>query len=154
MAYTPREPQVLAVLTHGNPVLKKIAKEVVNVRDELIQSLINDMVLTSASAKKCVGLSAPQIGVSLRVIIVAPPGKDPRVLVNPRIIQWSSIRKSATEGCLSIPGVEREVNRSIRVTVSFQDRDGTLKTEKFKDFEARIVQHEIDHLNGVLITDK
>ncbi|MBI2120524.1 MAG: peptide deformylase [Parcubacteria group bacterium] len=153
MAYTPHEPQVLSIVECGDPILRWIAKEVKDFNNEGIQAFIDDMILTAASVDG-VGLAAPQVGVSLRIIVVAPTGKGQRALINPRITHLSSIRKIAVEGCLSIPGNPRKVKRSNRITASFQDRFGTHLEETFTGLEARIVQHEIDHLNGVLITDK
>jgi peptide deformylase len=152
MASTPREPQRLKISTSGDPILKAVAKEVEDVDDESVQALIDDMFLTRASEENCVGLSAPQVGQSLRIIIVAPEEKEPRVMINPAVATHPMSKlKSGKEGCLSVPGVEIEVKRQSRIRVSFLDRYGKEQKEIFSGFDARIIQHEVDHLNGKLI---
>jgi peptide deformylase len=129
-----------------------------------IQSLIDDMVDTMRVAPG-VGLAAPQVGVGLRVIVVeyAEPGEDPEAepkppklysVVNPEIVRQSETTVPGREGCLSIPGYVGEVERQEVVTVKGLDRHGRAFKLKAKGWLARIFQHEIDHLNGVLFTDR
>lgn len=144
------------------PVLRKKAKLVTRF-DESLQTLIDDMVETMREAPG-VGLAAPQVGVSERVIVVeyyeneededlenAP--KKLYALVNPEITRKSVELENGTEGCLSIPGYLGDVDRHLQITVKGQNRHGQPVTLKLKDWTARIFQHEIDHLNGVLFTD-
>ncbi len=148
-----------------NPVLRKKAKTVTQFDDKL-QTLIDDMVETMREAPG-VGLAAPQVGVLERVIVVeyyeneedeesdddtqAP--KRLYTIVNPEITRKSSEVEEGTEGCLSVPGFQGEVERHVAITVKGQNRHGQPVTLKLKDWTARIFQHEIDHLNGVLFTD-
>ena len=149
-----------------DPVLRKKTKTVTKF-DEKLQTLIDDMVETMRAAPG-VGLAAPQVGALERVIVVeyyeneededdeetdeAPP-KRLYTLVNPEITRKSVETEEGTEGCLSVPGFLGEVERPLAITVKAQNRHGQPVTLKLKDWTARIFQHEIDHLNGVLFTD-
>lgn len=146
-------------------VLRKKAKTVTKFDDKL-QTLIDDMVETMRAAPG-VGLAAPQIGVLERVIVVeyyeneedeedetgqeAP--KRLYTIVNPEITRKSTEMEEGTEGCLSVPGYLGEVKRHIAITVKGQNRYGQPVTLRLKDWTARIFQHEIDHLYGILFTD-
>jgi len=146
-------------------VLRKKAKTVTKFDDKL-QTLIDDMVETMRAAPG-VGLAAPQVGVLERVIVVEyyeneddeedegveNPPKRLYTLVNPEITRKSAEMEDGTEGCLSVPGYLGEVNRHLAITVKAQTRYGQPVTLKLKDWTARIFQHEIDHLYGVLFTD-
>jgi peptide deformylase len=147
-----------------DPVLRRKAKTVTKFDDKL-QELIDDMVETLREAPG-VGLAAPQVSVSERVIVVEYPEVEPEseeeeqevkprlyIVVNPEITRKSSEMEVGTEGCLSIPGFQGEVERHLAITVKGQNRYGQPLTLKLKDWTARIFQHEIDHLNGVLFTD-
>ncbi|KAF2957676.1 peptide deformylase [Thermotoga sp. Ku-13t] len=133
----------------GDPVLRKKAKEVSQI-DEYILSLIKDM-FEAMYAEDGVGLAAPQVGVSLRIIVM-DDGK-PRAMINPQIIYRSEEKIIGEEGCLSIPEVFENVERSKEVIVKYKDENGTEHEEKFIDYSARIVQHEYDHLDGILFID-
>jgi peptide deformylase len=148
-----------------DPVLRKKAKTVTKF-DEKLQTLIDDMVETMREAPG-VGLAAPQLGELVRVIVVeyfeneadeeledsSQAPKRLYTIVNPEITRRSTDVKVGTEGCLSVPGYNGEVERHLAVTVKGQNRYGQQVTLKLKDWTARIFQHEIDHLNGVLFTD-
>jgi peptide deformylase len=148
-----------------DPVLRKKAKTVTKF-DEKLQTLIDDMVETMRQAPG-VGLAAPQVGVLERVIVVEyyeneedeeneadqPAPKRLYTVVNPEITRKSADVEEGSEGCLSVPGYLGEVERPISITVKAQTRYGQPVTLKLKDWTARIFQHEIDHLNGVLFTD-
>jgi peptide deformylase len=147
------------------PVLRKKAKTVTRF-DEKLQALIDDMVETMREAPG-VGLAAPQVGELQRVIVVeyfeneedeelenaAEAPKKLYTIVNPEITRKSAEVETGTEGCLSVPGYNGEVERHLAITVKGQNRYGQPVTLKLKDWTARIFQHEIDHLNGVLFTD-
>ena len=148
-----------------DPVLRKKAKAVTQF-DEKLQTLIDDMVETMRAAPG-VGLAAPQIGVLERVIVVeyyeneddeddeevGNPPKKLYTIVNPVITRKSVEMEEGPEGCLSIPGYLGDVNRHLSITIKALTRHGQPITLKLKDWTARIFQHEIDHLEGVLFTD-
>jgi peptide deformylase len=156
---------VREIVTVPDPVLRRKAQKVTKFDDKL-QALIDDMVETMRAAPG-VGLAAPQIGVLEQIIVVEYFEKEedeeredaeaaPKrlyVVVNPEITRTSSETITGVEGCLSIPGYLGDVERFAAVTVKGQNRRGQPVTLKLKDWTARIFQHEIDHLNGVLFTD-
>ena len=157
---------VREIVTVPNEVLRKKTKTVTKF-DENLQTLIDDMVETMRDAPG-VGLAAPQIGVLEKVIVVeyyedeeaaesteddANLKKRLYTIVNPEITRKSNDMEVGTEGCLSIPGYLGDVDRHLAITVKGQNRHGQPVTLKLKDWTARIFQHEIDHLNGVLFTD-
>jgi peptide deformylase len=133
-----------------NPVLKQRAKKVSRI-DKSIQRLIDNMIETMKWAGG-VGLAAPQVGVSLRVIVCQLPEKELISLINPEIVRRSG-KQQVTEACLSVPGYYGEIERSASVTVKGKDRDGKVVRIKARDLTAEVLQHEIDHLNGVLYID-
>jgi peptide deformylase len=130
-------------------VLRKKAKEVSQI-DENVLSTIKDM-FEVMYAEDGVGLAAPQVGVSLRIIVM-DDGK-PRVMINPKIVYKSEEKVVAEEGCLSVPEIFENVERSKEVIVRYKDESGVEREEKFVDYSARIVQHEYDHLDGILFID-
>lgn len=147
------------IITVPHPTLRRKARPITRFDSEL-QTLIDDMVDTMRAAPG-VGLAAPQVDVSLRVIVVEyGDDKDenvpPRlyVMVNPEITRFSRETEIGIEGCLSIPGLLGDVERSTSITVKGQNRHGQPVKLKLRGWVARIFQHEIDHLNGVLFTDK
>lgn len=138
----------------GDPVLRQKAEPVVEVDDE-VRHLIADMFETMYDADG-VGLAAPQVGVSLRVIVVDPRDESvpPFALVNPEIVERAEEVERGEEGCLSIPGLREIVERSARVVVEGLDRDGLPRRIEAEGLVARILQHEIDHLDGILFIDR
>lgn len=128
-------------------VLSKRAKKVPSI-DSSIQRLIDDMVKTMQQSNG-VGLAAPQIGVSLRVMVLQMPEEEPWAIINPEIVKRSGERE-VIEGCLSIPGYQGEIKRSTSVTVKGLDRQGKAIRIKATGLRAQALEHEIDHLNGVL----
>lgn len=141
---------VRPILTHPNPLLRQRSKRVRAV-DESVERLIDDMVETMRQGNG-VGLAAPQIGVLLRVIVIELPEEDVIVLVNPEIVRRSGERL-VEEGCLCLPGYKGEITRSEKVTVKGLDRHGKEIRIKGEDLLAQVLQHEIDHLSGVLYVD-
>lgn len=135
-----------------NPVLRRKAKKV-SIMDNSTKKLIKDMVETLHNAKG-VGLAAPQVGVSLRIVVLQMPETDdpPIVLVNPEIIKRSGER-TVSEGCLSIPGYVADITRSEAVTVKGQNREGKPVRIKACEIMAQALEHELDHLNGILYID-
>jgi len=141
----------------GDPVLREPADEVGEV-DEEVQTLLKDMLETMYRAGG-IGLAAPQVGVSRRVIVVdlgegSEEGVGPVALVNPRVVQSSKKTDRAPEGCLSIPGMEEIVERPADVTVEGLDPEGDPVVMEVSGLLSRAIQHEIDHLDGVLFIDR
>lgn len=147
------------IVTVPDPVLRRKAHKVSDFGTDL-QRLIDDMVVTMREAPG-VGLAAPQVNVSLRVIVVEFGDEDDEeaptklyAVVNPEIARASGETVMGTEGCLSIPGFVGEVERLKSVTIKGQNRRGQPVRIKADGWLARIFQHEIDHLEGVLFTDR
>ncbi|MBV8118246.1 MAG: peptide deformylase [Candidatus Eremiobacteraeota bacterium] len=153
-------PYVRPILTDGEPVLRKTAKKVSakELRDPLFQQLIDDMFETMYDAPG-VGLAAPQIGISKRIFVM-DVGEDEEhpeggryAVINPKI-ELAEEEVEMTEGCLSVPGFVGELPRYRRVRVSGLDRNGERVVLEGVELFAQALQHEIDHLNGVLYSDK
>ncbi len=138
----------------GSEVLRTPAEEVAEVDDEL-RRLIGDMFETMYRAEG-VGLAAPQVGISRRVIVVDVHDDEvkPFALVNPRLVESSKETEKGEEGCLSIPGLAAAVERAAHVVVEGLDRDGNPLRVEGGGLLARCLQHEIDHLDGVLFIDR
>ncbi len=134
-----------------DPMLRKKAKRVPGI-DKSIQRLIDDMVETIQQVNG-VGLAAPQVGVPLRVIVLRMPGEEPMAIINPEVVKRVG-EQEVTEGCLSIPDYFGELKRSASVTVKGQDRQGKAIRIKATGLMAEALEHEIDHLNGVLYIDR
>lgn len=138
----------------GDPVLREKAVPVEEVSDE-VRSLIDDMFDTMY-AEEGVGLAAPQVGVGQRVIVVDPHGEgvEPFALINPEIVHFSTELQRGEEGCLSIPGLKEIVERSVDVRVEALDAQGRPVSLEAEGLLARILQHEVDHLDGILFIDR
>jgi len=160
---------ILPIVAYGDPILKMVAEEITENSLELTQ-LIADMFETMYLAKG-VGLAAPQIGKSIRLFIVdgAPfadeEGEEPdpkavgiesfkKVFINPIIEEQSGEVWAFQEGCLSIPKIRENVHRKETILVSYFDENWLFHEERFDGYAARIIQHEYDHLEGVLFIDK
>ena len=141
---------VLPILTQESPILRQRAKRVPRI-DDGIRKLIDDMVETMIAAPG-VGLAAPQVGVPLRVIVFKTD-QNLHTLVNPEMVK-SEGEQTGLEGCLSIPGYVGEVTRAMRVVARGMNRHGKTVRVKGDGLLARAIQHEIDHLDGVLFTDR
>jgi len=139
------------ILTDNAPLLRQIADEVRvgDIATAGIQGIINDLVATAKSTP-CAGLAAPQIGVSLRVVLLMEPLV---VLVNPVVTPVGSETATNYEGCLSVPGLRGEVTRPRTVRVQALDRSGKAVDITMTGMRSAVVQHEVDHLNGILYTD-
>lgn len=143
---------VYQVVTIGDEILREKAKEVTKF-DDRIYKLLNNM-LETLTQEDGVGLAAPQIGVSKRVIIAYNEEIDEVVeIINPEIVSFSG-EIIDNEGCLSVPGRVGKVNRAKEIVVKGQNADGKLIEFNASGMFARIIQHEIDHLNGILFIDK
>lgn len=137
-----------------NKLLRRVSKEV-TVFDISIIKLISDLRDTLRSLGG-VGIAAPQIGVSKRVIIVGRPGildLSELIMINPKILDQSVETQPSKEACLSVPRHSGIIERHKNIYVQFQDKTGNMRKIIAEGFQACIIQHEIDHLNGVLFTD-
>ena len=155
------------VVLMNHPILRRKAHKVRPADIPALGELIDDMIETMR-AEPGVGLAAPQVGVSLRLAVIeyapplpedAPPGTPPPrprryVIINPEIVSRSSEMVTDIEGCLSVPGYVGRVTRHAAVTVMALNRQGRPQKIKAQGWLARIFQHEIDHLNGVLFVDR
>jgi len=136
----------------GDEILRKISKKV-DVIDDNIKQLVEDMFETMYYADG-VGLAATQIGILKRIIVIDIEVIK-KVMINPEIISEStSEMQDGPEGCLSVPGIEDNVRRPKVLTVRYMNLDGEIITEEARDLYARVICHEVDHLNGILFTDK
>ena len=163
---------ILPIVAYGDPVLKKEADEIGESYPKL-KELIENMFETMNGAQG-VGLAAPQVGFSIRVFIVdtspfAEMDEDEeqdeseeelaklkgfkKVFINPIILDEEGLNWKFNEGCLSIPGVREEVSRQPELTIEYFDENFELKEEKYDGLIARVIQHEYDHVDGVLFTD-
>ncbi len=143
---------VLTVRKYGDPILRRRAEPVSEVTPE-IRAILHDMIDTMY-CEVGVGLAAPQVGISLRLMVVDDEkGRGPRALVNPEIVDQGG-RVVAEEGCLSIPGIFAPVARAEWVRLEAQDEEGQPVTVETKGLYARVIQHEMDHLDGVLFIDR
>ncbi len=143
------------ILTVPDPVLRRQAKPIERVDAEL-RRLIEDMLATMYDAPG-IGLAAPQIGV-LRRLIVMDPAKDdapktPLAMINPEILDRSEALRLHEEGCLSIPDFTAEIERPTKTRVAYIDRAGKPQERELEGIWSTLVQHEIDHLNGILFID-
>lgn len=139
-----------------DPILRKKSKIVTNYNDRL-KTLIDDMYETMDVAYG-VGLAAPQIGILKRLIVVDNRDENEEngmrfYMINPQIIEKEG-EEVSMEGCLSVPGKQGKVKRAKNIKVKYNDLDGNEKFIEAEDFLARIIQHETDHLDGILYTDK
>ena len=142
---------VLPILMgEDNPILRKKTKNVPAVTKE-VKKLIKDMVETMKKADG-VGLAAPQIGLSQRICVAMIEGKL-TALINAKIIKKSKEKEVDQEGCLSLPGIWVQVPRHVDIVITFTDEKGKKQERQLLHFSARVVQHELDHLDGVLIVD-
>ncbi|MEM6591014.1 MAG: peptide deformylase [Cyanobacteria bacterium P01_C01_bin.73] len=152
----------LPILQLGDPRLRQVSQPITQVYPQPIQQLIDDLIAT-AGATHGVGIAAPQVGELKRLLIVASrpnlryphaPTMEPTALINPRIVNVSDKVEKGWEGCLSVPGIRGFVPRHTQVEVSYVDRQGDRQHAVFKDFVARIFQHEYDHLEGKVFLDR
>ncbi|MDR2840342.1 MAG: peptide deformylase [Paludibacter sp.] len=152
---------ILPIYTYGSAVLRKVAtpidKNYPNLK-ELIENMFDTMHNSEG-----VGLAAPQIGLSIRLLVadlMALKDDHPEladfkiVMINPEILQASDEKENGEEGCLSIPGIHENVVRHKTITVKYFDSNFIAHSDTFVDYKARVIQHEIDHLDGNVFTDK
>lgn len=159
---------ILPIVAYGDPVLRKVGNEIPQDYPGL-KDLIANMWETMYNAYG-VGLAAPQVGVPVRLFLIDPSGfidEDTmeqeeievlkglkKVFINPEIVEEEGDEWSFNEGCLSIPEVREDVFRKPRITIRYQDEDFNTYTESYDGLAARVIQHEYDHIEGILFTDK
>jgi len=143
---------LLKIRVYPDPILMKKAETVIDF-GPVQQAFFEDMIETMY-VEDGVGLAAPQVGISQRIMVASPRGKrgEEHVLVNPEIYETYG-REIQSEGCLSFPALAVDVLRAIRIRIRYQDRHGKSVDIELRSFFARVIQHELDHLNGVLMID-
>ncbi|MFA5174860.1 MAG: peptide deformylase [Patescibacteria group bacterium] len=150
----------LKILIEPNAVLRQKAEKIdpKDISGKKIQRIIKDMVETLENAESGAGLAAPQIGISLRLCVLAKnyssDKKNPTVLVNPEIKPSSLLKKWDYEGCLSVPNICGQVKRWKKIKIEALNEKGEILKFRASDFLARLIQHEVDHLDGILFIDK
>ena len=152
---------ILPLVEYPNPLLHEKSKPVTCIDDDLRKTL--DDMLETMYADKGVGLAAPQVGLLKRMIVIDAEQQEdetgkhvkgkPMFIINPEIITASEETIIFCEGCLSVPGQKADVVRHQKITVRYQDKEGKQKTIEAEDYLAVILQHEIDHLDGILYID-
>lgn len=154
--------EILDIIELGHPILRQTADRVETVSDDRIQTLIDNLLVTVKQANG-VGIAAPQVAQLDQIMIVASrpnlrypnaPEMEPTPMINPRILSHSSETVKGWEGCLSIPGIRGLVPRYQGIELEYLDRIGQRQVRELSDFVARIVQHEVDHLNGIVFLDR
>ena len=142
---------IIPIRIAPDPILQQKSKRVRSI-DGSIQKLISDMIETMHAAPG-VGLAAPQVGIPLRVIVIGIPEQEDIALINPQIVRRKGERL-VNEGCLSVPGYIGEIKRAEAVTVKGRDQTGKEIRIKADELLAQALEHEIDHLNGVLYIER
>jgi len=146
----------------GNPILRDQAKSIDNVSDEVVTQLATDLIAT-AEANNGVGIAAPQVSESCRLFILASrpsiryphaPKMNPTAVINPVILERSAETDKDWEGCLSVPGLRGLITRHQEIEVEYTTLEGDRLKQILTGFVARIFQHELDHLNGLLFVDR
>lgn len=139
------------IVLEGDPILRKHCREVDQV-DDRIRMILDDMVETMRQANGC-GLAAPQIGMMRRMFVAEPEEGRVYCFVNPEIVEMEG-SQTGDEGCLSLPGYQGTVERPQRIKIKGLDRDGKPQEFDFEGWDAVVMCHEFDHLEGILYTDK
>ncbi len=141
------------ILIDGDPILRAVSREVTpeELATPTVQLLIDDLFWTFKATKNAAGLAAPQIGESLRIVVIDRPLT---VLVNPVLTPIGDVTDTSFEGCLSVPGMRGEVRRPLNVRVQALDRHGKTFDMIWTKFRAIVAQHEVDHLDGILYTER
>ena len=143
------------VVTEGDEILRKHCREVKEITPRLRETL-QDMLETMRESYG-VGIAGPQVGVMRRIFVAQPdPEDEERVffMINPVMLEMSEEKEMGPEGCLSVPDMVGDVERSVRIRMEATDINGNTNTYEFEGFDARVMQHEYDHLDGILYTDK
>jgi len=151
---------ILPITLYGDPVLRKVAENI-DMKYDGLSGLIENMFESMYNAEG-VGLAAPQVGLSIRIFVVdlSPLEKDEpslsgfrKAFINAKIVERSGEEGLMEEGCLSIPGIHEEVYRKNYIRIQYLDPEGITRDEEYTGYTARVLQHEYDHLDGVMFTD-
>jgi len=151
---------ILPITVYGDPVLRKVTENI-DLSYEGLPELIENMFESMYNAEG-VGLAAPQVGLPIRLFVVdlSPLGKDEpsllgfrKAFINAKISERSGEEELMEEGCLSIPGIHEEVYRKNHIRIQYLDPDGIARDEVYDGYTARVLQHEYDHLDGIMFTD-
>lgn len=154
--------KILQISEIGNPILRHRSNTIANITDPQLDTLIDDLIAT-AEAANGVGIAAPQVASSIRLFIIASrpsprypnaPTMEPTAMINPAIVARSGELVAGWEGCLSVPGKRGLVPRDRAIEVKYFTHHGELVHQEITDFVARIFQHELDHLDGILFPDR
>ena len=152
---------IYPIVAYGDPILRKVAEPIsadYPKLNEIIQNMFDTMQRSSG-----IGLAAPQVGLSIRLFVVdaTPYENDERdldgfkqVFINAQILEEEGKKWKCSEGCLSIPGIREDVDRNPNITVRYMDENFVEHTESYTGMRARIIQHEYDHIEGILMTDR
>lgn len=152
---------IYPIVAYGDPILRKVAEPIsadYPKLNEIIQNMFDTMQRSNG-----IGLAAPQIGLSIRLFVVdaTPYENDERdldgfkqVFINAQILEEEGKKWKCSEGCLSIPGIREDVDRNPNITVRYMDEKFVEHTESYTGMRARIIQHEYDHIEGILMTDR
>jgi peptide deformylase len=147
-----RQLALAQIRQYGDPALRMQAQEVAEVDDD-VRRLVQRMTGLMEDAQG-VGLAATQVGVLRRLFVFVDGEEGPRAVINPQIVERSDETEPDEEGCLSLQGVRVPVDRALRIVVEGLDADGAPVRHELEGYGARVVQHELDHLDGVLIIDR
>ncbi len=155
-------PRVLEIAELGAPVIRARATEVTNIRDPQLQAFIDDLLATVAD-ESGMGIAAPQVSESQRIIVLSPqpnarypyaPTMEPTVMINPEMLWASSEIGKDWEGCLTVPGIRGLVPRYQAIRIRYHTRQDAIVETTYEGFLARVFQHEVDHLDGVVFLDR
>lgn len=141
----------MEIKTLGDKVLKQKAKRVSGI-DDTIRTICASMIKTMLD-NEGIGLAANQVGILKRIIVVLDED-SPKILINPEIVEFSSNKVIMNEGCLSIPGEYLDIERPEEIVVKYRDTRGKPHIERFVGMTSRVIQHEVDHLDGIVMIDK
>lgn len=152
---------VLDLLHYPDARLRRLSDDILDFDDPLLQSCVDDLLETMYAHPGCIGLAAPQVDRPIQLLVIdCGLGRKPManhhgllVICNPEILTWSEMAV-AREGCLSLPDYTGNVVRAVRISLRYQDRMGQTATMESDGFEARVIQHEMDHLEGKLFIDR
>ena len=152
----------LEIAQLGDPVIRQQAVEVTDIQNPELQAFIEELLVTVAD-EGGMGIAAPQVSVSKRIIILSPkpntrypyaPFMEPTVMINPELTWTSTENEKDWEGCLTVPGLRGFVPRHQTTRIRYQNRDGLWLETEYQGFLARVFQHEVDHLDGLVFLDR
>ncbi len=154
--------RILEIAELGAPVIREHAAEVPDIHNHQLQTFIDDLLATAAD-EHGMGIAAPQVSVSKRIIILSPhpnarypyaPSMEPTAMINPELTWVSPEIHKDWEGCLTVPGIRGFVPRHQTIQVRYQTREGVVIESEYEGFLARVFQHEVDHLDGLVFLDR